>query len=186
MCAAIRAEADAVSVASIRQHAEVALAHPEQTTVTELAGTVLAEDVRVQSLIEDLLLLARADEAGLWPRWHPVGLDDLVLEETRLLRAATSLQVDATGVSAGRVDGDAAGLRRVLRNLGENADRRARGGETVPTRERAPVVPARGTGAGGHPASAVPVHDDLAGTGGRHMRSAVRREASAPTGPFAV
>ena len=30
-------------------------------------------------------------------------------------------------MSAGRVDGDAAGLRRVLRNLGDNAARHARG-----------------------------------------------------------
>jgi nitrogen fixation/metabolism regulation signal transduction histidine kinase len=43
--------------------------------------------------------------------------DDLVFEEARRLRASTGLRVDTTAVSAGRVDGDAAGLRRVLRNL---------------------------------------------------------------------
>ena len=52
-------------VATIRQHAEVALAHPGRTTTTELAATVLAEDLRLQRLVEDLLLLTRADEHTL-------------------------------------------------------------------------------------------------------------------------
>ncbi len=114
-------------VASIRQHAEVALAHPDRATTAELATTVLADSVRVQRLVEDLLLLASADEHTLQqlPR-RPVDLDDLVFDEARRLRDATDLRVDTTAVSAGRIDGDIAGLRRVLRNLGDNAARHAR------------------------------------------------------------
>ncbi len=41
-------------VAAIRQHAEVALAHPDRTSAAELAATVLAEDLRLQRLAEDL------------------------------------------------------------------------------------------------------------------------------------
>jgi signal transduction histidine kinase len=114
-------------VAAIRQHAEVALAHPDRTTTAELAATVLAEDLRLQRLAEDLLLLTRADEHTLALHRRPVDLDDLVFEEARRLRASTGLRVDTTAVSAGRVDGDAAGLRRVLRNLGDNAARHAAG-----------------------------------------------------------
>jgi signal transduction histidine kinase len=114
-------------VASIRQHAEVALAHPDRTTVPDLAGTVLAEDLRVQRLVEDLLLLARADERSLRLASRPVDLDDLVLEEAARLRAGSGLTVVTTGVSAARVTGDAAALRRVLRNLGDNAARHATG-----------------------------------------------------------
>jgi signal transduction histidine kinase len=114
-------------VAAIRQHAEVALAHPDRTTTAELAATVLAEDLRLQRLAEDLLLLTRADEHTLAVARRPVDLDDLVFEEARRLRAATGLRVDTAAVSAGRVDGDAAGLRRVLRNLGDNAARHAAG-----------------------------------------------------------
>ena len=114
-------------IASIRQHAEVALAHPGRTTTTELAATVLAENLRLQRLAEDLLLLTRADEHTLALRKRPVDVDDLVFDEARRLREGTGLRVDTTAVSAGRVDGDAAGLRRVLRNLGENAARHARG-----------------------------------------------------------
>src|SRR5215218_4876231 len=67
-------------VAAIRQHAEVALAHPGRTTTTELAGTVLAENLRLQRLAEDLLLLTKADEHSLALRRRPVDLDDLVFE----------------------------------------------------------------------------------------------------------
>jgi signal transduction histidine kinase len=114
-------------VAAIRQHAEVALAHPGRTTATELAATVLAEDLRLQRLAEDLLLLTRADEHSLALRRRPVDLDDLVFEEARRLRDTAGLRVDTTAVSGGRVDGDAAGLRRVLRNLGDNAASHAGG-----------------------------------------------------------
>jgi signal transduction histidine kinase len=114
-------------VATIRQHAEVALAHPDRTTTTELAATVLAEDLRLQRLAEDLLLLTRADEHTLALRRRPVDLDDLVFDEARRVRGATGLGVDTTSVSAGRVEGDPAGLRRVLRNLGDNAARAAGG-----------------------------------------------------------
>ena len=87
---------------------------------------MLAENLRVQRLVEDLLLLASADEHGLSPNRRPLDLDDIVFDEARRLREATELRVETTGVSAGRVDGDAAGLRRVLRNLGDNAGRHAR------------------------------------------------------------
>jgi signal transduction histidine kinase len=127
-------------VAAIRQHAEVALAHPDRTTTAELAATVLAEDLRLQRLAEDLLLLTRADEHTLALRRRPVDLDDLVFDEARRLRDTTGLRVDTTAVSAGRVDGDAAGLRRVLRNLGDNAARHAAGRLAFSVAERDGLV----------------------------------------------
>ena len=112
-------------VAAIRQHAEVALAHPERTNVPELATTVLNENLRVQQLVEDLLILARADEHSLRLANEPLDLDDLVFAEAQKLRQTTTLRVDTTAVSAGRIVGDIAGLRRVLANLGHNAARHA-------------------------------------------------------------
>ncbi|MGH2720652.1 MAG: sensor histidine kinase [Actinomycetota bacterium] len=114
-------------VASIRQHAEVALAHPSRTTVQDLARTVLAEDLRVERLVDDLLLLARADEHTLALRRRPVDVDDLVFEEARRLRQTTGLTVSTAAVSPGRVEGDPGTLRRVLRNLADNAARHAAG-----------------------------------------------------------
>lgn len=113
-------------VATIRQHAEVALAHPERATMAELAETVLAEDLRLQGLVDDLLVLAKADEHTLDLHRRPVDLDDLVFEEARHLRASSGHQIDTSAVSAGRVSADPAALRRVLRNLADNATRAAR------------------------------------------------------------
>jgi signal transduction histidine kinase len=76
-------------------------------------------------LVDDLLLLTRADEHTLQLQQRPVDLDDLVFEEAQRLRDGTSLRVDTTRVSAGRVSGDRGALWRALRNLGDNAVRHA-------------------------------------------------------------
>jgi signal transduction histidine kinase len=122
-------------ITTIRQHAEVALAHPDQVTAQELAEVVLAEQQRMQRLVEDLLLLARADEHVPFSR-VPVDLDDLAFEEGRRLRLTTSAQVDTSGVSAARVRGDVDALRRVFRNLGENAARHATGRIAITVADR--------------------------------------------------
>jgi signal transduction histidine kinase len=111
-------------VASIRQHAEVALAHPDRSSVDALAATVLEENLRVQRLVEDLILLASSDEQ---PRSadREVDLDDIVFEEARRMRGSTKLTVATSGVSAGRVRGDPGQLRRMVANLVDNAARHA-------------------------------------------------------------
>jgi signal transduction histidine kinase len=113
-------------VASIRQHAEVAISHPEGSDIREFAQVVLEEDARLQRLVEDLLLLTRLDEGTLELREEPVDLDDLMFEEAARLRAATELKIDVGAVSAGRVLGDREKLGRLIRNLTENAARHAR------------------------------------------------------------
>jgi signal transduction histidine kinase len=112
-------------IAAIRQHAEVALAHPELSS--DLARVAHAESLRMQALINDLLLLAQADAHTLPLRRRPVDLDDLVLAEATRLRDLDAPVIDTHGVSAARVDGDPAALSRVLGNLGDNAARHARG-----------------------------------------------------------
>jgi signal transduction histidine kinase len=113
-------------VASIRQQAEVALARPEQTGTGQLARSVLAEDERMQALVDNLLWLARADEGALRLQTRPLDLDDLVLEEGARLRALSGLTIDSSGVGGGRVAGDGTALRQLLRNLTDNAARHAR------------------------------------------------------------
>lgn len=113
-------------VATVRQHAEVALAHPGRADAGALAATVHDEAVRMQRLVDDLLLLARADEGAPAAPRRPVDLDDLVLEELRRLRSTTGLHIDSAAVGAARVTGDEDALRRLVRNLGENAARFAR------------------------------------------------------------
>jgi len=114
-------------VATIRQHAEVALAHPETSKLEELADIVLQENARLQSLVEDLLLLSQADEGTLKLATQAVDVDDLVFEEAKRLRATTELRVRTSRVSAGRVSGDREQLNRMIRNLSDNAARHARG-----------------------------------------------------------
>jgi signal transduction histidine kinase len=108
-------------IAAIRQHAEVALSHPDSASVGELASDVLEEDERLARVAEDLLLLARADEHTLELEGRPLDLDDLVLAEARRLRQLSSLRVDIRGVSAARTRGDRRQLQRVVRNLADNA-----------------------------------------------------------------
>jgi signal transduction histidine kinase len=112
-------------IAAIRQIAEVALAHPEVTSLEDLANEVLIEDERLQLMAEDLLLLARADEGALSIKAVPLDLDDLVFEEARRLRQRTTLRIDTGEVTGGRTVGDKELLRRVVRNLAENAARHA-------------------------------------------------------------
>ena len=112
-------------IASIREQAEVALGHPEAMGIEAMAASVHADALRLQALVEDLLLLARADEQTLELRSLPVDLDDLVLEEARRAKSELGLRVDVSAVSAARVMGDAAGLQRVVRNLLDNAVRSA-------------------------------------------------------------
>jgi signal transduction histidine kinase len=113
-------------VASIRQHAGVAERHPETTDVGELASTLGREGVRLQELVDDLLLLARLDEGASPLALDEVDLDDLVLGEAARLRER-GVQVDTTGVGPGRIAGDVRSLDRVIRNLGDNAARHAQG-----------------------------------------------------------
>jgi signal transduction histidine kinase len=124
-------------IASIRQHAEVALKHPDRSSVTELADTVLAEDVRIQRLVEGLLLLARADETDTRQDARPMDLDDLVLAAIRRVRAgAGGVVVDSSAVSAGRVSGVPTLLASLVGNLVENAARHARSRVAVSLQER--------------------------------------------------
>ena len=112
-------------IATLRQHAEVASEHPRRIPGDALAKTVRTEALRLQRLVDDMLLLARADEHTVALHRQPLDLDDVVLDEVRHLQATTELEIDATGVSAGAVDGDPDALRRVVRNLFDNASRHA-------------------------------------------------------------
>lgn len=123
-------------LASLRQHAELARSYPDRIDVDELAGVVLDEGARLQDLVESLLLLTRLDEnAGAVVR-NPVDLDDLVLAETRRMRDAGTVAIDASGVGPARVAGDERMLARAVRNLTDNAARHARSAVAVAVHAR--------------------------------------------------
>ncbi|GAB6899086.1 ATP-binding protein [Kineosporia succinea] len=111
-------------VAAIRQHAQVALMHPDATTLSGLAEVVDTEAARLEELVSGLLLLARVDERRSVNR-QEIDLDDLVLSEGTRLRAL-GVKVDATGVGPARVVADIALMTRAVRNAADNARRHAR------------------------------------------------------------
>lgn len=112
-------------LATIRQHAELAQAHPATTSIGELADVVSEEGLRLQGIVESLLLLARLDE-GVSGHDEAVDLDDIALDEVRRLRAS-AIDVDGSGIQAARVTGDPRLLGQLLRNLADNAARHSRG-----------------------------------------------------------
>ncbi|WP_432512378.1 sensor histidine kinase [Kineococcus sp. SYSU DK001] len=93
---------------------------------TELVGS---ESARLEALVGDLLLLARADEGRLaaGPRAE-VDLDEVVEVEAARVRAVSGVSGGVSVVVSTvpvRVLGDAGGLARVVRNLVDNAVRYA-------------------------------------------------------------
>ncbi|TPG33482.1 sensor histidine kinase [Mycolicibacterium hodleri] len=103
---------------------EVAVVHPEALGGELATTTLMPEALRMKALIDDLLLLARADERGLDMATEDVDLDDLAAAEIERLRRDTDLEVRAD-LEPARLTGDPEALSRVLRNLLDNAARLA-------------------------------------------------------------
>lgn len=121
-------------LATIRQHAELAQTHPEVTSMKELADVALDEGLRLQGLVDALLLLARLDEGAL-SNDGPVDLDDLVFAEASRLRGV-GITVDESGVGPARVHGSPQLLGQLLRNLTDNASRHARSRVAISLEQR--------------------------------------------------
>lgn len=111
-------------IAAIRHELEIALGHPDETDWPAVGSGLLQEGLRMQQLVDDLLWLARHDQQPPSARRDLVDLDDFALDEAR--RARDGISVDVSDLSAGQVRGDREELRRVVRNLVDNACRHAR------------------------------------------------------------
>jgi signal transduction histidine kinase len=120
---------------TLRQLAEVAQGYPGRVVTADLAADVLAEEQRMEDLVNALLVLARLDDAPAARADRPVDLDDLVLMEARRQRGGGA-RIDVSGVSAGQVAGHPVLLGQAVRNLLANAVRHARDRVTVTLDER--------------------------------------------------
>jgi signal transduction histidine kinase len=112
-------------VAVLRSEAEVARRAPDSTSIDDLASVVLGESKRLEGLVEDLLSLARGDEARSLDATAAIDVDEIVLAEAERTRA---LAVDKRAVSAGRVIGHEDDMHRVIAHLLDNS---ARHGEST-------------------------------------------------------
>jgi signal transduction histidine kinase len=109
----------------IRAQLEVDLAHPDRADWELTEREVLTDTVRLQRLVDDLLLLAAVDARGGPREPTPVDLDEVVLAEARRLRSVSSVTIDTARVSGAQVLGLADQLVRAVRNLLDNALRHA-------------------------------------------------------------
>lgn len=87
------------------------------------AMSVLDEQRRLGALVDDLVLLARLDDAGrVAKRFDTVSLDDVVVAE---VTRPFATEIEVMAIEPIDVVGDPASLVRVVRNLLSNADRHA-------------------------------------------------------------
>lgn len=113
-------------ITNIRAQLEVDAARPDAADHVATQQGVLRETLRLERLVDDLLLLAGSDE-GRPAHDAPVDLDDLVFQEAaRATDATDGVSIDTSRVSGGQVMGEAGQLSRLVANLLENALRFAR------------------------------------------------------------
>lgn len=99
---------------------ELALARPEQTDLHKLCVDMLGATGEMERLVGDLLVLASMD-AGASVDPTLFDLDELVLEETTRARTGTDIVVRTSRVSAAPAYAHPGDVRRIVRNLIENA-----------------------------------------------------------------
>lgn len=130
-------------LASLRATLDVARAHPDAYPQAEVVADAEREASRMQSLVDDLLLLARVGSAPL--RTEDVDLVALVADVVDGETAASSaVVVEVQGSGHARCDAVATG--RVVRNLVGNALRHAASRVVVAVADGAVVVEDDGTG----------------------------------------
>nr|GLK39762.1 two-component sensor histidine kinase [Rhodococcus wratislaviensis] len=109
-------------LATVTMALELADARPELLDRELVRETLLPAVTRMHLLVDDLLLLARADERGLPLRLGDVDLDDVLDTEVHRARGKTEKMVTAS-LTPVRIRGDVTQLERVVRNLIDNAVR---------------------------------------------------------------
>jgi signal transduction histidine kinase len=112
-------------IASIRAQLEVALDHPDSQDWQQTGSDVLADTLRLAALAEDLLVLARLDEADKPWAAQDVELATLAADVVSRYPDAPVPVVLAQAEPC-QVTGDPDGLGRMLSNLIDNAARYAR------------------------------------------------------------
>ncbi|MGQ1838414.1 ATP-binding protein [Kocuria turfanensis] len=111
-------------LATLTTTIEVAASDPSATMWPEVAPVLRSQSRRMGRLVEDLLTLAKIDDAGLRLRVADTDLDEVVREEVARMRPASRHEV-RVHLDPVRIRGDGSRLQQVLRNLLSNAERHA-------------------------------------------------------------
>ena len=125
-------------IAGVRALLESEPADP--VTVVPVRAEALARLGALQDLVDDLLVLAKADGSVPDASVGSVDLDDLVLGQARQLEHTTNLRIDTSKVSGGQVAGRDTDLGRLVENLATNAARYARSTVTFSIRQLNGIV----------------------------------------------
>jgi signal transduction histidine kinase len=110
---------------AITAEVENAVRHPETAPWSEVGPVLMTGLRRLESLMDDLLELARLDDPGYRAVLRDVDLDDIVRAEIARARQTANRTIDASGVGSARVRANPRELTRVVRNLLDNAVRHA-------------------------------------------------------------
>jgi signal transduction histidine kinase len=114
-------------LASIRAQLEVGDAIDSGAIDTgEIRAGVLADTIRLERIVGDLMELARSDETAARPDGS-VALDVVVADEITAVQRSSPIEITAAGIDDTVVRGSSDALARVTRNLLDNAVRHAEG-----------------------------------------------------------
>jgi signal transduction histidine kinase len=109
---------------------EVALSRPDQVDADRLREEVLGATAQMERLVGNLLVVASLDAETAAPP-ALIDLDGLVLEEAARARSGGGKEVDTSAVSGAPAHANADDVRRVVRNLLDNAVVHARARVTL-------------------------------------------------------
>ena len=110
---------------AIRTGLEVGLSHPDRAPWPEIAGRAVRQSQRLEQLIAELLVLAKADAHQLAARRQPVDLT-VLLAELVAATPAPGVSIDLSVAPGMATTGNPEDLSRMFRNLLDNAVRYAR------------------------------------------------------------
>jgi signal transduction histidine kinase len=108
-------------LAAQRAQLEVALSRADPPELAALGRDLLGTTGEMERLVRDLLFLAAADADATPRETSPIDVDDIVLEEAARARPGSVTRIDTTGVSAAPARAAADDVRRIVRNLLDNA-----------------------------------------------------------------
>ncbi len=109
---------------AIRTGLEVGLSHPDRASWPEIARRATRQSERLEQLIAELLVLAKADARQVAARREPVDLTAL-LTDLRAAAAAPGLAIELSVPPGTATTGNPEDLYRLFRNLLDNAVRYA-------------------------------------------------------------